>query len=373
LRASGYTKDSLKGQYIHHYSADGTRDTEFQDKRIWNVNARWSAHYTVAMVVNHTLGLTGLATTVDTACSAANSAMNSLYTEMVGTRDAKKQGLATTLEICRTGLLTGSCPLTSPLPFIGLSQGRMLGKMGRCQTYNDSASGFARGEGFSALVAQSRNEVKASLDQAMAAIGGNVNQDGRSASLTAPNGPSQSAVIRACLRSANITPVDVAVTELHGTGTALGDPIEVGSMRAVMAGPNVNRVAPLPNNAGKSNTGHTEFNAGCNGFIKTILVYKLCASPPNVHLKVLNKNIEEIGYPALFSSESVDVGMDNFIAGVCSFGFGGTNARMEFWGRSALAAHSVSPYSKLQDGSGAVARIQQNQGRSLNFDKLFPV
>merc|ERR1719277_2872206 len=86
-----------------------------------------------------------------------------------------------------------------------------------------------------------------------------INQDGRSASLTAPHGPSQQECIRYSLRESGITPFDIFIQELHGTGTALGDPIEVGSLRAtMMAVKGTVRSNPLVKTSMKSNLSHTE-------------------------------------------------------------------------------------------------------------------
>lgn len=108
----------------------------------------------------------------------------------------------------------------------------MLSAIGRSCTFDSSANGYCRGEGTGAVVF-GRGTHTDRIDAWFA--GSAVNQDGRSASITAPNGPSQQAVILAALRAARLTPSDVSFFECHGTGTALGDPIEVGALRNVLA------------------------------------------------------------------------------------------------------------------------------------------
>merc|ERR1712107_218691 len=112
-----------------------------------------------------------------------------------------------------------------------------------------------------------------------------VNQDGRSASLTAPHGPSQQECIRGSLRESALKPMEVCIGECHGTGTALGDPIEVGAVRGVMIG---KRDKPLQHTTAKAHVGHEEANAGVCGFLKCVLMLHHNSCFPNPHLRVLN-------------------------------------------------------------------------------------
>ncbi|EKU23490.1 6-deoxyerythronolide-b synthase, partial [Nannochloropsis gaditana CCMP526] len=110
----------------------------------------------------------------------------------------------------------------------------MLSISGRCKTFDESADGYVRGEGCSGLVLKRLSDATAAGDRVLAVVRGSaVNQDGRSASQTAPNGPSQQHVISTALQEAQVSPLDVEYVETHGTGTALGDPIEVGALKAV--------------------------------------------------------------------------------------------------------------------------------------------
>merc|ERR1719367_1001940 len=118
-----------------------------------------------------------------------------------------------------------------------------------------------------------------------------VNQDGRSASMTAPHGPSQQECIWGSLREANVIPSDIRIAELHGTGTALGDPIEVGALRGVMEP----RETPLMTTSAKSNIGHLESCAGMVGVVKCILMVMTSSGPPNIHLRTLNPHLDTDG------------------------------------------------------------------------------
>jgi acyl transferase domain-containing protein len=123
-----------------------------------------------------------------------------------------------------------------------------------------------------------------------------VNQDGRSATITAPHGPSQQAVIRSAIAAAGESG-EVTHIECHGTGTALGDPIEFGSLRAVLAGRSA--VKPVLLGALKSNFGHLEGAAGIAGFSKSILVLLEGVVPANLHLRLMNPHMASHGFPVL--------------------------------------------------------------------------
>merc|ERR1719336_3074239 len=126
------------------------------------------------------------------------------------------------------------------------------------------------------------------------------NQDGKSASLTAPHGPSQSACVRQCIREAGLQPEDLLVGECHGTGTSLGDPIEVGAIRTVMIN---HRDDPYTHCTAKAHVGHEEANAGVCGFIKIVLMLNATCITPNPHIVRLNAHLDTNSYPILFNSE----------------------------------------------------------------------
>ncbi len=138
------------------------------------------------------------------------------------------------MAIARMALAGGVNLILAPDLFIALSHSRMLAPDGRCKTFDAAADGFARGEGCGVVVLKRLSDAQADGDRILAVIRGSaVNQDGPSSSLTAPNGPAQEAVIRAALAFAGVAPVEVGFIEAHGTGTQLGDPLEVQALGAV--------------------------------------------------------------------------------------------------------------------------------------------
>ena len=119
----------------------------------------------------------------------------------------------------------------------------------------------------------------------------------------------------------------ITIAECHGTGTALGDPIEVGALRGVMEP----RDTPLLTTSAKSNIGHTEACAGMIGLIKCVSMVSRSTSDPNCHLNSLNPHLDVEGFPSSFETESVETRLNSNYAGVSSFGFSGTNARADVW------------------------------------------
>merc|ERR1740129_582000 len=131
-------------------------------------------------------------------------------------------------------MVLGVNTCTSPIGFVMLCNGTMLSATGRCLTYNDSANGYARGEACVTAFLEISASEESERKRLACILGMGSNQDGRSASMTAPNGPAQQACIRASMKEAGLSPKQITIAECHGTGTALGDPIEVGALRGAM-------------------------------------------------------------------------------------------------------------------------------------------
>jgi polyketide synthase-associated protein len=149
------------------------------------------------------LDLRGPITQVDTACSASMVGSNMVHAQL---RQHKEKD-------CHEGHCTGFQNILTPWSFIGLSGAGMVGRAGRCLTFDNSANGFARGEGCGHLFFRMSTDVQAAIDRLAVMVCGFVNQDGRSASLTAPNGPSQQAVMRSSFLDGNMVPAECIATE----------------------------------------------------------------------------------------------------------------------------------------------------------------
>jgi acyl transferase domain-containing protein/ubiquinone/menaquinone biosynthesis C-methylase UbiE len=274
------------------------------------------AHSIVSGRLSYLLGLQGPSLSIDTACSSSLVAVHLACQSL-------QRGES------RMALAGGVNLILAPDLYIALSHSRMLAPDGRCKTFDAAADGFGRGEGCGVVVLKRLVDAQAEGDRILAVIRGSaVNQDGPSSGLTAPSGPAQEAVVRAALARAQIAPRLVGYIEAHGTGTQLGDPLEVQALGAVFsdrAGAPALRIGSV-----KTNIGHLEAAAGVTGLIKLVLALNERTIPPHLHFKQASPHIAWNDLPL-----SVPVRAEPWlpiegrrIGGVSSFGFSGTNAHV---------------------------------------------
>jgi len=346
LVAAGFNKNSLKGRRMGLWFGDVGPDWHsFQTE--W---ARFCPDIcptmmglsmscaTTAARIAHQFDIRGPVSSYDTACSASLVAMNAAHLCMFDSDPPKPDNAE--------ALIVGVNTLLGPGSFIGNCMATMLSHQGRSFTFNRSADGYQRGEGCgSVFVKLYQGDKRDEEERVCALIGTATNQDGRSASLTAPNGPAQQAVIKKSMRFAGINPNTVSIAECHGTGTALGDPIEVGALMAVMH----ERKVPILKTSAKSNVAHLEAGAGIAGLTKCIMMINFGTAPPNCHFNIINPHLTIEGYPVYFDTEDIDVGLSSLYCGVSSFGFGGTNSRADVYGyatkghKAAMKANLPTP------------------------------
>jgi myxalamid-type polyketide synthase MxaB len=268
--------------------------------------------------LSYILGLNGPTLAVDTSCS---SSLVSVHLACQSLR----------LQECRMALAGGVNLMLSPHGTIAMSKMRALAVDGRCKTFDAAADGYGRGEGCGIVVLKRLSDAIADHDNILALIrGGAVNHDGHSSGLTVPNGLAQRAVIREGLENAKVEPEQISYIEAHGTGTSLGDPIEVRTLGAVL-GKKHSEKQPLMVGSVKTNFGHLEPAAGIASLIKVVLALKHREIPPHLHLKQVNPHIslEENGLtiPTELTPWSVAEGQKR-LAGVSAFGMSGTNAHL---------------------------------------------
>jgi polyketide synthase-associated protein len=365
LYRGGWTREKLKGVGMAY--TFGYYDSEFAQMVNRNTFGPPDATrrlntscWACSTRLQYTFGMTGPATCVETACSSSLTGVALTHTYL------RPQLQTTTMAAsCRKhydyGLSFGSNGHFDPFYTIALCGAGMLTHGGRCFTFDQSADGFVRGEGTACM--HLRCAKSEDLSRLAILAGSAMNQDGRSASLTAPHGPSQQECIRLSLREAAILALDIQIQELHGTGTALGDPIEVGALRAtMMTYQGVVRDHPLVKTSSKSNLGHTEMCAGINGIMKCVIMAVYAASAPNIHMRLLNPHIDSAAYPVYFSNEFVEQGSPVGFFGVSSFGFGGSNARGDIWGRCQAGPRNTQP---------GLPRIDFSDARLYSCYKLF--
>lgn len=307
---------SQTGVFIGVTNADYHKMIYKDSSQISAFSATGTTPCIAANRLSYLLNLRGPSMAIDTACS---SSLVAIHLACQSLRNGESN-------LCLAG---GVNLMLAPEPAISCSQAQMMAPDGRCKTFDASADGYSRGEGCGIIVLKRLEDALRDGDNILALIRSSaVNQDGTSNGLTAPNGPSQQAVIRQALEQAGVAPAEISYIEAHGTGTSLGDPIEVKSLKAVlMEGRSPDQ--PCWIGSVKTNIGHLEGAAGMAGLIKVVLQMQEREIAPHLHLKQLNPYISLEGTPfAIPVERQLWSYPGSRLAGVSAFSFGGTNCHI---------------------------------------------
>lgn len=268
--------------------------------------------------ISYQLDLRGPSLAVDTACSSSLVAIHLACQSLLNGE--------TTLAIAG-----GVNLILRPEPTIEQTKAGLMSPDGRCKAFDAGANGYVRGEGAGVVVLKPLLKAKADGDPVYAVIRATaVNQDGRTNGITSPNRFSQEAVLREACRRAGVAPSQVQYVEAHGTGTAMGDAIECRALGAVYG---VGRPPGRPLLVGsvKTNIGHLESGAGVASVIKVALAMRHGQAPATLHQRTPNPEIpfEALGLKVQTSLEPWPRSGDApALAGVSSFGVGGTNVHL---------------------------------------------
>lgn len=265
--------------------------------------------------ISYIMDLRGPSVSVDTACSSG----------LVGVHLAAQSLQRGESDVALAGAVN---LVLTPDVSVAFSKARMLSPTGQCRPFDAAADGYVRGEGCAIVVLKRLTDATRAGDNILAVIRGSaVNQDGRTSGITAPNSLSQISCIQAALASAGLTNKDVTYIEAHGTGTPLGDPIEFQSLSKIY--PRTAKSEPdCYVSSVKSLIGHTETVSGVAGAIKVILMLQRGVIPSHGEFrKGLNENIKLEGTRLVIPDQSAPWD-GRRVAGVSSFGFGGTNSHI---------------------------------------------
>jgi acyl-CoA synthetase (AMP-forming)/AMP-acid ligase II/3-oxoacyl-(acyl-carrier-protein) synthase len=260
-------------------------------------------------------GLQGPCHSVDTACS---SSLVALHDAVNAIRSGE----------CEVAIVGGVNLMFTPDVHIAFTRGGFLSPDGLCKTFDESANGYVRGEGVAVVVITKGNTAVSNNDRIYAVVKGTaINQDGRSNGLTAPNGTAQEAVIKAAIMNAGMRATDLQYMEAHGTGTALGDPIELNAIaNAIGKERLMKREVTL--GSIKTNIGHLESAAGLLGLMKVALSIHKRKLPASLHFTRPNPNAKFVARCIQQTLSDWPQPARPLFAGVSSFGFGGTNAHV---------------------------------------------
>lgn len=349
-------KSSLSGVYV------GIGRSEYRD--LMTGHDQQSNHFfgtsgSIALGrIAFVLGLMGPAIPIDMTCASSLVAVHQAVT-------ALRRGEVD------LALVGGVHALLSTSTAEFMAEYGMLSKVGKCQTFDADADGFVRGEGCGIVVLKRQSDAESEGDSIWGLIRGSaVNQNGVSAGLTVPNGQAQVRVLKDALARAGVAPAEVDYLEVHGTGSPLGDPIEVNAAAEVYGeGRAENR--PLIMGTAKTNIGHLEAAAGVVGLIKVMLAMKRRSIPRHLHFETPNPHVDWGQLPVQVASEAVswpDTPDRPPRAGVSAFAVSGTNAHVVVEGSPMSDGSSVRQIA----GSEIFVSIppSSRNGESVDMDML---
>ena len=291
--------------------------------------ASGNSHSVLANRVSFLLNLRGPSAPLDTACSssliALHRAIESIHTGS-----------------CEMAIVGGVQVMLSPAGHISFGMAGMLSSDGKCKAFDKRANGYVRGEGCGAIFIKPLAAAEADRNHIYAVIKATAeNHGGRVTTLTAPNSTAESDLVIEAYEKAQVDPTTVGYIECHGTGTSLGDPIEIQALSRAFSElyKRWNKAAAAPHcalSSVKTNIGHLETAAGIASVLKVLLAFKHRKIPANIHFKELNPYINLKGTPFYIAADLTPwesaTGEDGAPrprrAGVSSFGFGGANAHV---------------------------------------------
>lgn len=325
-------------------------------------SATTTAHTMLANRISYTLGLHGPSVTIDTACSSSLVAIHDAVQSL-------RRG------DCVAAVAGGVHLPTSRTATAALAAAHMLSPTGCCHTFDAAADGYVRGEGVGCVVLTTADRAAANGVTVLATVCGvAVNHNGKSSGITAPSGYAQKLLLQAALQDAALHPREVAFIESHGTGTKLGDPVEINAIcdmfRPQQSTPNPEnadtRALEQPRvliGAVKTNIGHLEAAAGVAGFIKAVLALTHRTMPANLHLRTPNPNFASDAHRVVqlvTETTAIAARENSLYGGVSSFGYGGTNAHC------VLRAARTQPQRK-QVRSGSMQQHPMRVVRAVLF------
>lgn len=276
--------------------------------------------------ISYLLNFHGPSEPVDTACS---SSLVAIHRAVESLRNGE----------CKVAIAGGVNVLASPNLYIALAKAGMLSEDGRCKTFDKKANGYVRGEGSAAVMLKPLSQARQDGDHIYAVIKGTaVNHGGRANSLTAPNPNAQADLIVDAWTKCGLDPSTVSYIEVHGSGTPLGDPIEINGLKKAFHelytawGRQPAEKTHCGIGTVKTNIGHLESAAGIAGLIKMVLCMKHKKLLKTLHYEELNPYIQLENSPFYIVQNTKNwekTGHDiPRRAGVSSFGFGGVNAHI---------------------------------------------
>nr|CUV13698.1 protein of unknown function [Ralstonia solanacearum] len=303
---------SETGVYVGISHNDYERLTCSDRTRIGKYHGTGAYQAMAANRLSYFLDVTGPSMTLDTACSSGLVALHTACQHLASGEAPMALVGAVTLHL-------------TPEETMGLTKGRLLSPTGQCRAFDEKANGYVRSEGGVVIVLKPLQAAVADGARVLAVIKGTaVNHNGRSNGLSAPNGPALKAVMERALAAARLQPRDVSFVETHGTGTPLGDQLELKALQAVYGA--VDTADPCWLGCLKTNLGHLETTSGLAGLAKAVEVVRTGQVPENLHFTRTAAHLDISSTRLNFPLRTETIARDVRRAAVTSYGFGGANA-----------------------------------------------
>ena len=328
IQHAGYDSSSLSGSNTGVFGAVGTRDYHelslLYSAEIEPQMSTGLAHSILANRVSYIFNLHGPSEIIDTACSSSLVALHRAIKSIHNNE-------------CDQAIVGGVNLNLSPLVFIAFYKTGILSSQGRCRSFDEKANGYVRGEGVGTIFIKPLSKAIEDGDYIHGVVTGtSVNHGGKGRSLTAPNPSKQSEVISKAIKNSECHPSSITYIEAHGTGTALGDPIEIEGLKyafkSLQSKKNDSEIHHCEIGSVKSNIGHLETAAGIAGLLKVLQSFNHRKIPASIHVKNVNPliSLKNSPFSIIRETKSWESGTKHspLRAGVSSFGFGGTNAHV---------------------------------------------
>ena len=317
----GIPAEALAGTDVGVFIGGFTLDYQLLQNQGRTSRFRFKPHSATGMMmtmlanrISFAFDFRGPSMAVDTACSSSLVAVH-LAAQSIWNGD------------CNIALAGGVNIIVGPNTAIAESKSGFLSPDGRCKAFDASADGYARGEGGAVVVIKPLAQAQRDGDRIYAQILGTaVTQDGHTDGITVPSEDAQRAAITTALRRAGVGPLDVGYVEAHGTGTPVGDPVETRALAGALTQQR-RTDDPLLIGSVKTNIGHLEAGAGVAGLIKAALAVQHGTLPASLHLRTPSSALAELNLDVVTATRPFPGGTRR-VAGVNSFGFGGTNAHV---------------------------------------------
>jgi acyl transferase domain-containing protein/enoyl-CoA hydratase/carnithine racemase/acyl carrier protein len=317
---AGYSTTTLSNRKCGVYLGISTNEymTLLSRAGVLSAPVTGNSHAIAAARIAYYLNLKGPAISVDTACSSSLVAIH-LACQAILNRE---------IDMALAG---GVSLWLTPDSYVAMSRAGMFSPVGQCKTFDDSADGIVNGEGVGAVVLKRLKDAEADGDEIRGVIlGSGINQDGRTNGITAPSVSSQIELERSIYAKYEIDPETISYVETHGTGTKLGDPIELEALATVFR-ERTSRRNFCALGSVKSNIGHTTSAAGVAGLHKVLLSMRHRTLVPTLNVTTENARFDFESSPFTISRETKawDVAPGTLRrAAVSAFGFSGTNAHL---------------------------------------------